>query len=133
MNFINLTPHDINVYDVSQFINLVNVKDNIWTADGVEGKSLLTIPEIGISARINTVTKQINSIDGIPMYSTQYGDINDLPDDIRGSDILICSLPTVINANASGHPLAKQMCSPFQVVRLSTNTSTVLGCTGFTF
>lgn len=130
--FINLTPHSIDIYSESAFVNLQQLNPTTWVADGVEGEPLVQCPSEGV-ARISTTTVQIGVIDGVPLYKTQYGDITGIPDDVTDEDILIVSLPLQSMAIASGHPLAPQMASPYQVVRLASNTSTVLGCTGLSF
>jgi hypothetical protein len=132
MNYINLTPHVITVYAPNQFINLAQTNPTTWVADGVDGDAILSLPPTGKVARIDTTTALKGIVDGIPIYDTTYGDIGGLPDNIGDGDILIVSLPTVSNAKAVNHPLTSILVSPYQVVRLASNTSISLGCTGFT-
>lgn len=71
MNIINLTPHTINIY-------------------GEDKKPIVAIQPSGIVARV-TVTRQLNqTIDGIPCYSTAYGNVVGLPD-AQDGDIYIVS------------------------------------------
>jgi hypothetical protein len=132
MNYFNLTPHPISVFNTSQFVNLQQVNAMTWWADGVDGDPILALDSVG-NARISVSTKIIGSVDGVEFHATTYGDIIGLPDGIQPYDVLIVSLPTVSNAKASGHPLAEQMVSPFGVIRLASDTSIILGCQGFTY
>lgn len=60
MEFINLTPHDINVVCADE--------------------SIKTFPKSGIVARCEEVRELITIIDGIPMYRVTYGDVYGVPD-----------------------------------------------------
>ena len=137
MTFINLTPHDIYLYYVNQFVNLRETNPTIWVADSVEDNRYFHYPSMG-SARINTTSQLIkNSMDfDVPIYQSQYGDLVVTGFDIntiKSNDILIVSLPVVSAAKASNHSLTSQLVSPYQVVRKADNLSITLGCTGFTY
>jgi len=133
MRYINLTPHSISVYNGSQFVNLVQINPTTWVADSVDGDPILSLDSAGV-ARIATSTKIIGNINKIDFYATTYGDIIGLPDDgFYPDDILIVSLPTVNNAKASKHHLAKQLVSPWGVIRLASDMNQILGCQGFTY
>ena len=56
---INLTPHAINIYK-----------------DGVLFK---TIEPYGLVARVKTVRHIAGEIDGVPIYDTQFGEVENLP------------------------------------------------------
>ena len=131
-HYINLTPHQIIVYSPDQFTNLTQSNPTTWVADGVNGDPILSLLPSGKVARIDTTTKLKRIVNNIPVYVTTYGDIVGLPDNIGDKAILVVSLPTVSNAKAVNHPLLDILVSPYQVVRLSSNTSQTLGCTGFT-
>lgn len=139
-NYINLCGnHTIQVFPESAFINLVSPRENTYTADSVDQDALiLEVPESG-SIRISMETEYLGSPDGIPLYRTKYGELKllDCPfliDEIFEKELtMIVSLPSLSLARQSGHPAARYMCSPYKVVRLASNTSTVLGCMGFTF
>ena len=60
MNIINLTPHAI-------------------TICGADGSIILTIPASGNLARVSAHTVQTGEIDGIPVTSTVYGEVEGLP------------------------------------------------------
>ncbi len=132
MRVINLTPHSVQVYSESQFVNLEQTNPTTWIADSVEGDPIADYPSEGV-ARISTQTDVIESpLPGITV-STVYGEATGIPSDLDGSEILIVSLPTQSMAKQEGLSLSTQMVAPYKVVRLRSNTSTVLGCMGFTY
>lgn len=62
VNIINLTPHDVHVYDA-------------------EGKRIIrTYPASGIVARVKSSTEIVGEVDGIPVARTAFGEIEGLPD-----------------------------------------------------
>ena len=137
---LNLTPHPIKVYGASQFVNLEQLNPTTWVADGVEGEPLAAYPESypgSGGARIATSVEEIRKVDATDLpgvvVQTKYGEATGIPDWPTPDVSLIVSLPMQSMAIAAGHPLAKQMAAPYKVVRLRSNTSTVLGCMGFTF
>jgi len=131
MNIINLTPHSVEVYAPTQFVNLEQVNPTTWVADGVEGEPIGQYPSQG-SARIETKTQEIPGFE-IPFVCTQYGAATGIPENVDEDDILIVSLPFKSMAVAANHSLISQMVSPYKVVRSRSNGSLVLGCMGFTF
>jgi hypothetical protein len=142
MTIYNLTPHAINVYSEDAFVNLSQIDLNTnkpnptaWYADGiVDGATAIAdFPSVG-NARIAVTTHPNGSVGGIPTVKTGYGDITGMPEvNFKPDDVLLVSLPLQGNAIAAKHPLASQMATPYKVVRLRSNTSTVLGCMGFSF
>lgn len=132
MAIFNLCPHSFDLYEESQFLNLQQLNPTTWVADGVEGSPKLSISSSG-SIRIATSTVEGKPVESIPTVKTEYGDAIGVPEGVGENDILIVSLPAQSMAKAAGHPLAAQMGSPYKVVRLAQNTSTVLGCMGLSF
>ena len=134
MNIINLTPHSVDVVKECDFINLEKLNETTWVADGlVDGSWVASYPSKGV-ARISTSVENIE-VPGLPGTAvvTKYGEATGIPEGIEENDVLIVSLPMQSMAVASSHPLAHQMAVPYKVVRLRGNTSTMLGCMGFTF
>ncbi len=130
---INLTPHSIEVYPEAAFKNLEQTNPTTWIADSVDQNLLLeSFASQGV-ARITTSVVPAGSIGTIPAVQTSYGELTGIPVDVDPFDVLIVSLPTQSMAIASGNPLAKNMVSPYKVVRLRSNTSTVLGCMGLSY
>ena len=135
MDIINLTPHNVDVYEEEAFINLEKLNATTWAADGVDPDGLIaSFPSSG-NVRIQTATKELEPIFGsIPCVRTFYGELEGIDMvDIGDSSILIVSLPTQSMSLQSGHYLAPQMASPYRVVRNRSNTSLVLGCMGLSF
>ena len=132
MTIINLTPHNFDVYAEFQFVNLERVNATTLIADSVEGNAILSLPSAG-SIRIDKTEEEWRTINGIPTVITKYGDAVGIPESVTAEDVLVVSLPAQSMAVAANHPLASQMASPYKVVRLRSNTSTVLGCMGLSF
>ena len=136
MKVINLTGiHDVNVFPQEAFTCLEQVNETLWVADGVDqALELAVYPTAGMSARISTDVEAVkNSCLPGEVVKTTYGELTGIPEGIGPDDTLIVSLPTKTMAHSSGHPMAKQMVSPYKVVRLRSNTSQVLGCMGFSW
>ena len=129
---INLTPHNVDVFNEVQFVNLERVNATTLIADSVEGNAILSLPSVG-SIRITTSTIEGATIDSVPTVKTVYGEAVGIPENVTADDTLVVSLPAQSMAKAANHPLASQMASPYKVVRLRSNTSTVLGAMGLSF
>lgn len=127
----NLTPHSIQVYPVDAFVNL-REKNSCLVADGVDTSLILeNYPASGLVARVETRTDDFHSfLPGITKI-TRYGQVVGMPGMVKRTDTFIVSLPTKSAATDIG--LAKQMVTPYNVVRLAGDTGTILGCQGFTF
>lgn len=132
MRIINLTPHKIDIYPEENFVGLEQVNATTFVADSVNGEPTLIAESQGV-ARITTTTTELKTRNSIPFVKTTYGELTGIPDNVSEEDILVVSLPTKSNAMACDHPLARQMTSPYKVVRDKANTSNVLGCVGLTF
>lgn len=132
MTILNLCQHSFDVYNESQFGGLEQTNPTTWVADSVEGEAILSLTSIG-SIRIDTKTVEGEPVEGIPTVKTLYGEAVGIPDNVSSTDILVVSLRTQTVAKAANHPLANQMASPYKVVRLRSNPSTVLGCMGLSF
>ena len=61
MNFINLTPHTVNVVDDS-------------------GNSILSVAPSGAVARVMTQQKVVGNVGGVDVVRTVFGDVDGLPD-----------------------------------------------------
>ena len=131
MRIINLTPHSIEVYNPTQFHNLLQVNPTTWVADSVEGTPIAAYPSEGV-ARIAVSTTAICSAE-LPgeIVSQSYGEATGIPDTEEA--ILIVSLPMLSMARQANHPRSHQMVAPYKVVRSRTNQGIVLGCMGFTY
>ena len=137
-DFINLTPHSIEVYPAAAFVGLEQVNPTTWVADCVDKTQAIATYESKGVARISTESRKLDAIGGIPMVITTYGETTGIPPfvyqlPINSPTRLIVSLPMQSMAKASNHPFANVMVAPYQVVRSRSNGSVVLGCMGFTF
>ena len=103
MNFVNLTPHALNIVQ----------------ADG----SVYTLPPSGQTARVGTTRTVINEIDGIEIYETQFGEVEGLPER-NGQDLFIVSALVAQRANRA------DVYSPGELVR--DGDGKVIGCRGLT-
>lgn len=68
MNIINCTPHEVNI---------------------VNGP---TIPPSGIIARVTATTVTIGEVDGIPVTTTAFGQVENLPEPEEGTIYIVSSL-----------------------------------------
>jgi hypothetical protein len=129
---LNYMPHSFDVYNKEQFVNLEQTNPTTWIADGVEGEPIFSIPSKG-SVRMSTSTQELGvDNDGVPVYNTVYGEASGFPTDLKEGDVVLVSLPVVSMMKASGHPLSAFVASPYNAVRLRSNTSQVLGAMGYT-
>lgn len=101
-NFINLTPHAINV---------------------LEGGKMLEIPASGIIARLEQKDKKVGVVNGIDCYQTVYGEITNLPAE-KEDTIYIVSFLVLNKANR------RDLVSPSQLLR--DEIGKIIGCKGFT-
>jgi hypothetical protein len=132
MSIKNYMPHSFDVFTKSQFINLEQTNPTTWIADGVEGNAIVSVPSQG-SVRMSTSTQELGvDSNGVPVYNTVYGELTGFPTELEEGDVVLVSLPVVSMMKASGHPLSAFVASPYNAVRLRSNTSTVLGCMGYT-
>ena len=131
MAILNLTPHSVEFYNQIQFENLEQRNATTWVADSVTGCPVAEFASVG-ELRIATATTEAEPTEGIPTVETVYGEVTGIPSTVSDDDVLIVSLPAMSMARAANHPLAQQMVCPYQVVRLRSNTSTVLGAMGLT-
>lgn len=100
MKFINLTPHNINV---------------------VTNGQTFSFPSNGL-ARVSTKQVQIGDINGIPIFSTEYGQVEGLPDQEDGTIFIVS---TLVRAQV---PHRKDVFSPKGLVR--DENGAVIGCEG---
>ena len=70
---VNLTPHAITFVDT-------------------EGNPVLTVEPSGILARCATKTVMVDAINGIPVTSTEFGEVEGLPDPTENTIFLVSSL-----------------------------------------
>ena len=104
MGLVNLTPHDVVVYD-----------------DG--GDVVLTIPASGQIARCAETTTRVGVVGGVPVVRKDYGAIVGLPAEVEGGDGYIVSALV----SAAGAKLGRRdLYSPSDLVR--DDQGRVVGC-----
>jgi hypothetical protein len=128
----NYMPHSFDVYAKDQFVNLEQTNPTTWIADGVEGDAIVSVPSQG-SVRMSTSTQELGVDEqGVPVYNTVYGEASGFPTELEEGDVVLVSLPVVSMMKASNHPLSAFVASPYNAVRLRSNTSQVIGAMGYT-
>jgi hypothetical protein len=128
MQFINLTPHAI----------------NIFAAKG-DATPAMVVPPSGIAARAATKKEHVDTFDGIPIFRVDYGDLEGMPMDWewpKEETVLITSalakpaldlwLEDQRPSNEEGEPLALVWtASPGELVR--DKDGQPIGCIGLNF
>lgn len=71
MNIVNLTPHEVNF---------------------ITDAGTITIPASGILARVTTKTVTVGEINGIPVTSTEFGEVEGLPAPTPDTVYIVSSL-----------------------------------------
>lgn len=99
MNIINLTPHAI-----------IFVGEN----------GNITIPASGAIARVTARTVVVGEIDGIPVTSTEFGEVEGLPEPVSGTVYIVSSLV------ASRVPTREDVFIPNESVR--DENGRIIGC-----
>ena len=99
---VNLTPHTLN-----------------------ELTTNLQIPPSGIVARLDTNSKQVNTLDNIPVYSKQFGEIQNLPDPQSNTFYIVSGIMLDV-AKQQGR---KDCLAPGELVR--NDKGQPIGCKGF--
>ena len=100
----NATPHNINVI--------------------INGKTILFSKSDTI-ARVSVKRTIINEIEGIPVYSTEYGDIEGLPNETEGTYYIVSAL-VMQKAKEIGR---KDLLKPGNLIR--DENGNPIGCDGF--
>jgi hypothetical protein len=98
---INLTPHDINI---------------------ILGNETITIKPEGTPARVAQTKQQIDTVEGIPICKSSFGEVENLPPQKEGTIYIV----SMLVANAL--PSRTDLYFPDGVVR--SEDGTILGCTG---
>jgi len=74
MNIVNLTPHDVRIYDA-------------------EGKNVIrTFPASGTVARVKSTTEIVGEVDGIAVAKSTFGEIEGLPAPQPGTKYIVSLL-----------------------------------------
>ena len=122
---INLTPHTIYVYKKSDFKGLTKTPIGDYLAESC-GTPWRVYNSSG-SARTKETYLADGSLEGVPLWNTEYEYIKGLPPSKRGV-IYIISRTALKAAKQRGR---KDCVSPHPKVRLKSSNE-VIGCLGFT-
>lgn len=87
---INLTPHAINLYKLEDCA--ISAQGNYKTLILKEGVTpMMVLPSEGV-ARATQTKKQIDTIEGIPVNATVYGDVEGLPEPSQDTFYVVSAL-----------------------------------------
>lgn len=92
MEFQNLTPHNINVVDS-------------------EGNEVVSIPPSGEVARLAVDSVQVDTINGVDIYRSEFGEVEGLPEPKEGAMYIVSALVR------TGFPNRSDLLSPGTLVR----------------
>jgi hypothetical protein len=121
MTLINATPHSITLVS-REGVEQDSKKQFIAEAEAVE--ILREIPPSGIIARVSMVNSPAGEIDGIPIESVIYGEIEGLPESQEGVYYIVSGLVA-----AAAAKIGRVDClAPGALVRDKNNPSLILGC-----
>jgi hypothetical protein len=119
MTLINATPHSITLVS-REGVEQDNRRQ--FLAETVE--ILREIPPSGIIARVSMVNSPAGEIDGIPIESVIYGEIEGLPEPQEGVYYIVSGLVA-----AAAAKIGRVDClAPGALVRDKNNPSLILGC-----
>ena len=116
---INATPHVITLVS-RQGVKQDNKRQ--FLAETVE--VIREIPSSGILPRVSMSNEDAGEIDGIPIQSVLYGDIQGLPEPQEGVYYIVSGLV----AQAASKIGRKDCLAPGALVRDKNNPSVILGC-----
>lgn len=103
-NILNLTPHALNIHDE-------------------QGNHVLTVPPSGAVARCKVARKKSGSIEGVPLFVTELGEVEGLPDE-NGD----CAIVVVSGLVRSALPDRLDLWQPGELLR--NEQGRVIGCIG---
>jgi hypothetical protein len=103
MKFVNLTPHAINIYNS-------------------EKQLVMTVPPSGAVARVQTQRKLSAVYDGVEIYRTQYGNVENLPAPQKDTIYIVSALV------AAAVPRRDDVLQPGELLR--NDAGQPVGCVG---
>jgi hypothetical protein len=119
---INATPHTITILNKEAGITQDAKKQFLGTKETIV--VLKEIPASGILPRVKMTNEPAGEIDGIPIESVIYGEIEGLPDYQEGVHYIVSSLVAAAAAKIG----RKDCLAPGALVRDKNNPSLILGC-----
>lgn len=126
MNIINLTPHTINIYQVTDLVEIGKPGSNQWALpDGDAPQPIRVIPSEVIPAtapRVETRHQPAGELDGVPCWRAEFGQPYNLPDAQPGTIYIVSALV------ASAAPDRKDLATVLGGVKDATGR--ICGCVG---
>ena len=121
MTIVNATPHKITIL-ANQNIEQDAKQQFLANPEAVE--ILTEIPPSGLIARVSITNYPVGDIDGIPLQSVIYGEIQGLPKYEKEVYYIVSNLV----AQAASKIGRKDCLAPGALVRQKDNPSVILGC-----
>ena len=100
----NLTPHTVTIM--------------LYTIDGA-GEQIIYMPT-GVIPRLSTKTIQVGAVDGIPLTSTVFGEVQDMPDAVQDVYLIVSRMVLAALPNRS------DLLVPNELVR--NDKGMIIGC-----
>lgn len=87
---INLTPHMINVYSITSCEEQVKgTYKSLILKDGAV--PVMSLPSSGV-ARASATKELVDTLEGVPLYQTTYGTVENLPEPTEGIFYIVSAL-----------------------------------------
>jgi hypothetical protein len=122
MTIVNATPHTITILNKEAGITQDAKKQFLGTKETIV--VLKEIPASGILPRVKMSNEPAKPIDGIPVETVIYGEIEGLPDPVDGTFYIVSGLV----AAAASKQGRTDCLAPGAIVRDEANPSSILGC-----
>ena len=123
MTLVNATPHKIIIVSNSGVHQ--DPKTKQFTLNAPNALEVLkTLEPSGILPRVSMSNTPAGDLEGVPIQSVEYGEIENLPDEVEGTFYIVSG----IVAAAAGRQGRKDVLAPGALVRDAENPSIVLGC-----
>jgi hypothetical protein len=101
MEFRNLTPHEITIVDSN-------------------AKVVKAIPSEGIALRLKATTVPVETVSGVPLTRTVYGECADMPEEKEGTFLIVSQLIL------AAYPERKDLLVPAEMLR--DEKGNIIGC-----
>lgn len=125
VHIINLTPHTVTVYSTDDVTN--NGHGSFVLRDEMATPRLIVLPSEDGPARAVTKEEQAGVVDGVPVYRTHFGEVENLPPHTKGTFYIVSAIAAQA-ARRCGRT-TDDLLIPSRLVRSADGT--VIGCCGF--
>jgi hypothetical protein len=121
MTIVNATPHTITILNKA---GITQDAKKQFLGNKEKIVILKEIPASGILPRVKMTNEPAGEIDGIPVETVIYGEIEGLPDPVDGTFYIVSGLV----AAAASKQGRTDCLAPGAIVRDEANPSSILGC-----